>query len=347
MPTELPLVSLIVPCRNEERYIATCLSSVLSNGYPLDRLEVLVVDGQSTDATADTVRALAATHSCIRLLDNPRRITPAALNLGVREASGSLIMLIGAHASYPPGYIRSLVDGIMESGADAVGGACQTCPGSNTALAHAIAAGMGHPFGVGNAWFRLALEQPRWVDTVPFGCYRREIFQRIGGFDEDLVRNQDDEFNLRLLRHGGRLLLLPMVRSRYFARTSLRQLWRMYYQYGWYKPMVIRKLRAVMTVRQVIPAAFVMCLVVSALAGAVWPLLWVLLAAMLSAYAITTVAVSLSRARDLGVGVALRLMLVFPTLHFGYGTGFLLGMLAQRSSAHEPQGAADAVPLSR
>ena len=111
--------------------------------------------------------------------------------------------------------------------------------------------------------------------------------------------------------------------------------------------MVIRKLRAVMTVRQVIPAAFVMCLVVSALAGAVWPLLWVLLAAMLSAYAITTVAVSLSRARDLGVGVALRLMLVFPTLHFGYGTGFLLGMLAQRSSAHEPQGAADAVPLSR
>lgn len=347
MASELPLVSLVVPCRNEHGYIAACLSSLLSNGYPLDRLEILVVDGQSTDGSGDAIRALAAAYPCIRLLDNPRRVTPVALNLGVREARGSLVMLIGAHASYPPGYIRDLVDGLLDSGADVVGGACETCPGSDTAMARAIATGMGHPFGVGNAWFRLTSEQPRWVDTVPFGCYRREVFQRIGGFDEDLVRNQDDEFNLRLMRQGGRLRLLPKVRSRYFARSSLGQLWRMYFQYGWYKPMVIRKLRAVMTVRQVIPAAFLLCLLVFGLAGFTWPVLWGLLAAILLAYALTSAAVSVAKAREVGLGVAVRLMLVFPTLHFSYGSGFLLGLFSQWGRACEHEGAAGAVPLSR
>jgi hypothetical protein len=265
----------------------------------------------------------------------------------VLEARGSLVMLIGAHSSYPGGYIRGLVEGLIESGADAVGGACETCPGSDTPMAHAIATGMGHPFGVGNAWFRLASERPRWVDTVPFGCYRREVFQRIGGFDEDLVRNQDDEFNLRLIRKGGRLLLLPRLRSRYFARSTLRQLWRMYFQYGRYKPMVIRKLRRVMTARQLAPALFILCLLISGIAVAVWPRLWALPAALLSAYLLSLATVCLAKASDVGVGVSLRLLLVFPTLHFSYGAGFLLGLLDLLRSPHRRLRAANAVPLSR
>jgi Glycosyltransferases, probably involved in cell wall biogenesis len=344
---ELPLVSLVVPCRNEERHIGACLDSLLESGYPLDRLEILVVDGSSDDGTRALVAAAARKHSSVRLLENPRRITPAALNIGLAQAHGSVIMLIGAHSTYPGGYIRSLVDQLDASGADGVGGTCTTCPGADTAVATAIAVALAHPFGVGNSWFRIGTREPRWVDTVPFGCYRREVFDRIGGFDEDLVRNQDDEFNLRLLRRGGRLLLVPAVASRYYARASLGQLARMYYQYGLYKPLVIRKVGAVMTVRQVVPAAFVAALGGSLLVGALIPQARFLAAAIALLYTAVAAVAALAAVPRHGTRAAMALLAVFPVLHVSYGAGFLVGALRLIGLSHRRAPATHAVPLSR
>lgn len=325
MSSDRPWVSVIVPCRNEARWIASCLQSIIANDYPKDRLEVLVVDGMSDDGTRDAVEAEAARHPWIRMLDNPHRITPAALNVGIVAARGEVIVRMDAHNEYPPDYISSLVRWLEESGADNVGGSWVTRPANETVLARAIAAGLSHPVGVGNAHYRIGTPEPRWVDTVPFGCYRRAVFDRIGLFDEELVRNQDDEFNLRLKKSGGRILLVPQIASSYVARDSLRKVGRMMYQYGYFKPLVIRKIGAVMTVRQIVPAAFLLAVAFSAMAAAFHPAGVVLLAAILTAYGATIAAVSLALAVRRRAGWPLATAMVFPVLHVAYGLGFLKG----------------------
>ena len=249
----------MVPCRNEEGYIARCLDSILEGDYPRSLLEVLVVNGGSSDRTAEIVAAYAAAHRGVVALENPQGTTPAALNIGIRAASGRVIVRMDAHVLYPPDYIRRLVAGLEDSGADNVGGVLETVPGEDTPVAQAIALGISHRFGVGNSHFRVGTSERREVDTVPFGCFRREVFDRIGLFDEELIRNQDDEFNFRIITRGGRVLLLPDVFCRYFARRSFSQLARMYYQYGYFKPLVARKVGRVMTVRQLVPGLLVGC----------------------------------------------------------------------------------------
>ena len=265
MTSPRPAVSVVIPCRNEERYIGPCLDSLLECDYPLDRLEVLVVDGMSDDRTRDIVRQYAADHSFIRLVDNPKRITPCAMNAGVLAALGDVIMPMGAHAVYTQRYISRLVEALLETGADNVGGVLVTLPADDTATARALAIALSHPFGVGNSYFRIGARERRIVDTVPFGCYRKEVFQRIGLFDEELVRNQDDELNGRLVRAGGRIMLVPEVESRYYARGSFGQVARMFFQYGYFKPLAAWKVGRVTSLRQVVPAAFVAGLAVTGL----------------------------------------------------------------------------------
>jgi hypothetical protein len=179
---------------------------------------------------------------------------------------------------------------------------------------------------VGNSYFRTGTDEPRDVDTVPFGCYRREVFDRIGMFDEELIRNQDDEFNFRLITRGGRVLLLPNVLCRYYARGSFRQLARMYYQYGYFKPLVARKVGRVMTIRQLIPAILVACLSTSA-ALALWvPAARMLLAAVAGSYALLVLLCAVAAIPAHGVRCAAALTAVFPVLHFSYGSGFLRGI---------------------
>src|SRR5947209_3590107 len=256
-----------MPCRNEERYIGACLDSILATTYPLDRIELLVVDGMSEDRTREIVTGYPPRRSTISFPANRRCITPAALNIGMRAATGEIIMRMDAHVLYPPQYIPRLIDALQTSDADNVGGVIVTLPADRSTMAQAIAIGLAHPFGVGNAYFRIGVAAPRWVDSVPFGCFRREVFDRTGLFDEDLVRNEDDEFNLRLIKHGGRILLLPEVLSYYFARRWLRDVARMYYQYGYYKPLVAKKLDRVMTLRQLVPGLFLLSLAGTAALG--------------------------------------------------------------------------------
>jgi glycosyltransferase involved in cell wall biosynthesis len=320
------MVSVIIPCRNEEAYIARCLDSILASDYPRERLEVLVADGQSSDGTRPILVRYAALHPTIVLLDNPRGTTPAGLNVAIRAASGDIVIRMDAHVLYPPDYVSRLVAGLQESGADNVGGVLVTVPADDSPAAQAIAVGLSHRFGVGNSYFRTGISERREVDTVPFGCYRREIFDRIGMFDEELIRNQDDEFNFRLITRGGRVLLLPDVRCRYFARRSFRQLARMYYQYGYFKPLVARKVGRVMTVRQVIPALLVGCLSSSA-ALALWiPAARYLFAVVAGSYALLVALFAAGATRSHGLRCAAALAVVFPILHFSYGSGFLRGI---------------------
>jgi glycosyltransferase involved in cell wall biosynthesis len=343
--TSRPRVTVIVPCRNEARYLAACLDSLLAGEYPADRLELLVVDGRSDDGSRDIAAARAAGNAMVRVLDNPARIVPAALNIGIRAATGDVIARADAHVVYPPEYLTRLVAALRDSGADNVGGRLETVPAHDGPVARAIALALSHPLGVGNSHFRIGTSGPRWVDTVPFGCFRRDVFVRNGLFDEELVRNQDDEFNLRLIRRGGRILLLPDVVSRYYARGSYRQVGRMFYQYGRFKPLVARKVGGVMTVRQLVPPVFVALLLGGAALSLVWPparLPWV---AMVACYAAVVLAAAASAAGRHGLRTAMALAATFPALHLSYGVGFLrgLGGLLIDRGRSDPA----AVPLSR
>ena len=342
-----PFVSVIVPCRNEEQHLGRCLESILASDYPRDRMELFVVDGMSNDRTRDIVASWAARYPFIQLLDNPRRIAPCGLNIGIAAARGEVIVRMDAHVIYPPSYLPILVRALLERGADNVGGVLETLPGADTPMARAIALGLAHRLGVGNSYFRVGAREPRWVDTVAFGCFRREAFERAGLFDEELVRNQDDEFNFRLIRRGGRVLLMPTARAYYVARTSLRQLWRMYFQYGYFKPLVARKVGRVMTLRQLVPSLFLTTLGACGLAALWWRPAGLAGAGLAATYAAAVLAASAAVVPRHGLRVAAALALVFPVLHFGYGVGFLLGLRDHVLRPRKLSPELAALPLSR
>jgi glycosyltransferase involved in cell wall biosynthesis len=267
--SESPYVSVIIPCLNEREHIETCIESVMRGDYPPDRFELLVVDGMSDDGTRPILESLSNRYPILKVIDNPKKIQSVALNLGISHARGSVVVRMDAHCEYPANYVTKLVQWLRRSGADNVGGVWNNCPSADTTIAKAIAYSLSHPFGVGNAHYRIGTSAVRWVDTVPFGCYRREVFDCVGLYDEEMARNEDDEFNGRLLRQGGRILLVPDVEVRYYARESLQKLWRMSYQYGYFKPLVERKIGRVMTLRQIVPATFILVLAISG-AAAFW-----------------------------------------------------------------------------
>ena len=318
-------VSVIIPCRNEEKYIGKCLDNIIMGTFPTERLEILVVDGISNDGTRERVLSYAERYPFVRLIDNPMKITPAAMNAGIKSAGGDIIIRADAHAAYPSDYVSKLVSWMQRTGADNVGGVLVTRPGGEGRMAAAIAVAVSHPFGVGNSYFRIGTAKPRWVDTVPFGCWRKSVFAKIGLFDEDMVRNQDDELNFRLLRAGGRLLLVPDIVVKYFVRGRLSQLWQMYAQYGFFKPLVARKVGSVVTVRQLVPAGLVCVLALSALAAPFSRYALDLLLGTAGIYAVTNLACSLWAAQE-DLMLAAYIPAAFVTIHAAYGSGFLRGL---------------------
>jgi hypothetical protein len=249
---------------------------------------------------------------------------------------------------YPASYISELITGLEETGADNAGCVIATLPADDTPTARAIALALSHPFGVGNSYFRIGSNQRRrWVDSVAFGCYRREVFERIGMFDEELVRNQDDEFNFRLIKHGGRILLISDVVAQYYARGSLRHVARMFYQYGYFKPLVAQKVGRVMTIRQLVPALFIMSLVGSGLLSVLWPPAGVLCIGIAGTYAVVVLGCAARAARKQGLACGAVLTVLFPLIHFGYGLGFLRRIGEQLVGARRQPHDALALPLSR
>lgn len=320
------LISIIIPCRNEEGFIGKCLDSIIANDYPEDILEVLVVDGISEDGTRDFVERYAHQHHFIRLLDNPKKITPVALNIGIKHAKGNVIIRMDAHNIYPSDYISKCIDHLDKLDADNVGGVWITLPGSNTFIANSIAFVMSHPFGVGGAKFRTGIEKPTLVDTVPFGCYRREVFDNIGLFDEIFLRNQDDELNYRLTKSGGKIYLVPEIISYYHARPTLSKLWGQYFQYGYWKVRVIQKHKLPASWRHLVPIALVLSLITGttfALFSIVGLYFLILVA---GSYLLLTAFFSAQISTKKGWKYLFVLPLAFGAIHFSYGLGFLKGI---------------------
>jgi len=321
-----PFVSIIIPCRNEEKFIGKCLDSIIAQNYPKDKIEVLVVDGRSTDRTREIVKKYAQKYPFIKVLDNPRKITPTALNIGIRQAKGEIIIRMDAHNVYEESYVSKCVKYLKEYNVDNVGGIWVTLPANNTIVAKSIALALSHPFGVGNAYFRIGSKKPRFVDTVPFGCYKKEVFEKIGLFDEELIRNQDDEFNLRLIKNGGKILLVPDIISYYYARDSLSKLWKMYFQYGYFKPLVVRKIGDILTWRQLIPAIFVSSLILTGVLSFFSKLFLWLFSLIVCSYLLTNFGFSFAIAIKKELKFFPVLPFVFATLHFSYGLGYLKGI---------------------
>lgn len=319
-----PMISVVIPCRNEIEHIASCLSSVFEQEDVPGNFEVIVADGMSEDGTREVLNHLCGVHAGLRVVDNPGRITSAALNTGIRNARGRYIAIMGAHAHYAHDYLKRCLEVADATGADNVGGS-MNCIGDSK-LEKAIAAAHHSPFAVGGArWHNPGYEGP--ADTVFGGFYRREVFDRIGLFDEKLVRNQDDELNLRLTRAAGKIWHSPRIQSWYHPRASLAALFRQYMQYGYWKVCVVRKHGRPASIRHLVPALFVVALLVLLPLAFFFDAASWLGLALIGAYLACDIAASATTAARSELGQFPILLAVFPCYHFGYGAGFLRGMI--------------------
>ena len=320
----LPVVSLVVPMYNETNSIAQCLDALVGQDYPADCLELLIVDGMSTDNSATVVQAHMAKHPNIQLLQNPRRTTPVAFNIGIRAARGDFIGIISAHSILASDYVSQCVRYSEQTGAEHVGG-LMTAVGVER-IAGAIAESTNSPFGVGGSRFHYD-QREQYVESVYMGVYRREVFDRVGLFDEGLVRNQDDEFNYRLHKAGGRHFQTPAIRSVYYSRATYRSLWRQYLQYGFWKPRVLKKVPGSIRWRHLAPPAFALVLVGGAVLvpfSAVARIVW------LSIIGLYVAAMSMGAgrvARKLGSWSFPLSLAAFHVMHLAYGLGFLGGLI--------------------
>ena len=329
----IPSVTVIMPIRNEAAYIERSLRSVLAQDYPAERLQVIVVDGQSTDQTQEIVRQLAHSYQHefdgqyteIILLENPQQIVPTALNIGLTHAQGEVIVRVDGHCQVPANYISHCVALLQQQQVDCVGGPIQTI--GETPVAATIALAMSSAFGVGGSSFRTVLDRTQFVDTLAFGAYTRQIMQRCGAFDEELVRNQDDEYNYRLRKLGGRILLSNAVRLQYYSRGTLSKLWSQYYQYGYWKVRVLQKHPGQMQWRQFVPPFFVAALLGGLLSAPFKPIVWALWGSMLVLYLLANLTASAWTAARHGWRHLPLLPLVFAILHISYGLGFLVGLI--------------------
>jgi GT2 family glycosyltransferase len=319
----VPKVTVVVPMRNEEDHIDRCLQSIFDQDYPGEQVEILVVDGMSTDSSRRIVSGFAGRHANVRLLDNEKRIAPAAFNLGIRNAGGSMVAIIGAHCSLAPDYISNCVHYLSTREAECVGGAIENI--GEGFWGQVISLAMSSPFGVGDAHFRYA-HQERYVDTLAFGAYRREVFDKIGLFDENLVRNQDYELNYRLRKAGGKILLTPAIKSHYYTRSSLRKLWSQYFQYGFWKVQMLRKHPRSVRVRQLVPPLFVLILLLSGALSAISSLAAWVFALVVTGYLSLSLAFSFSIAARKGWRYFPILPVIFACLHLSWGLGFLYSL---------------------
>jgi glycosyltransferase involved in cell wall biosynthesis len=323
----MPSVSIVIPCRNEREHIEGCIRSVLRQESPPEGFEVIVADGMSSDGTREILERLAAEDPRLQIIDNPDRAVPMGLNLAIRRAQGEWIARLDAHSEYPTNYLKICIDTGERTRADNVGGTVVTLSREETLMGRIVQALTTHRFGVGNAGFRVgAGEGP--ADTVPFGCYRRRVFERVGWFDERLVRNQDYEFNRRLAKAGGRIWLNPEINASYYNQAHFAGLLRQAFitaewnVYMWYLAPYS------FTWRHAIPLAFVSTLILMASCSFVWPrAAFIVLAAILSAYFILALKAAGEQSKRYGKRLFPFLPLAFWLYHVAYGLGELKGFL--------------------
>lgn len=320
-------ISIIAPCRNEERFVRPFLNNMLSQDYPKENMELLVIDGNSTDSSREIVKEYCAAHPFIKLIINEKQTVPFALNKGIVMASGDYIVRTDLHAIYPKEYLSTLIEQIELLNADNVGGVCLTLPAREKSVkCKAIATVISNRFGVGNSYFRIGSDRIMKVDTVPFGCFRKELFGKIGLFDEELTRNQDDEFNGRIIREGGSIYLIPSLRIKYYARDSVAKVSKMFYQYGLFKPLVNRKLGSPATLRQFVPIAFLFGLFFGGILSFFSNTVMVLYFTVLSVYILLSFCFTRTEIKK-DFKLVFFLPWLFPVIHLSYAWGYFRGII--------------------
>ena len=323
-------VSIIIPCRNEEKFIGKCLDSIIVNDYPKDKVEVLVVDGMSEDGTRALVQRYIQRYPFIRLLDNHKKIIPTAMNIGIKNAGGEIIMKIDSHSTYERDYISKCVRYLNEYNADNVGGIIIALPRNNTIMGKAIVLTLSCPFGVGNSYFRIGTgsESPMWSDTAFSGCYRREVFDRIGLYDENIARSEDIAINSRLRRSGGKILLVPEIVSYYYARSKFGEFCKHNFDNGFWITYPLKYSRVLFSWRHLVPLVFVSSLIGSAALSVFSQIFLWLFLFILGSYALTNVYFSIKiTAQEKDFRYLFAMPLTFAALHIGYGMGSLWGLL--------------------
>ena len=334
---KIPFVSVIMPVRNEADFIERSLKAVLAQKYPHDSMEIIIADGLSTDETRFLIERLAGVSDIpISIVDNPERIAPTGLNYAIAKSKGEIVVRVDGHCEIDPDYVVNCVKYLQEGKAEGVGGPIETV--GETWRAKAIAVAMSSTFGVGGSAFRTINDREMYVDTVAFPGYKREILDKAGPFNQELIRNQDDEFNYRIRKLGGRILLAPDIRARYYSRSTFKSLWRQYFQYGYWKVRVFQLHPKQMSLRQFVPFGFVLGIFLLSLSSiffsaAGWTLLVVLGLYFLASIAATLKAASRTEAKGLPL-----VFLSFPILHVSYGLGFAAGLLAFRKKWRQSPG---------
>jgi succinoglycan biosynthesis protein ExoA len=329
---DCPFVSVVMPVHNEIKFISRSVPAVLNQDYARDRMEIIIADGMSTDGTRKLLQEYALADNRLLIIDNPKSIVAAGLNAAFAVSRGQIIVRVDGHCEIARDYVRRCVAHLLEDGVDGVGGSVETI--GETYIARVIAKAMSSKFGVGNSSFRTVHHRTLLADTIPFPAYRREIIEKAGPYDEELVRNQDDEYNYRLRERGAKLLLAADVKSRYYSRSSLKMLWRQYYQYGFWKVRVMRKHPRQMSTRQYVPAVFVAALLSIGATSIVFPSAAPAFLFIAASYALASLSAAIWTCRN-DLSALPAMPLAFAALHLGYGLGFLWGLIRLAVRAHK------------
>jgi succinoglycan biosynthesis protein ExoA len=323
------IVSIIVPCYNEEKTIQQVLEGFLSQSYPRQFMEVIIADGLSTDETRREIATFARDHEdlSITVLDNPKRIIPAALNLALQAAHGDIILRFDGHSIPYPDYVETCVRDLEAGLGEIVGGTWEIRPGAETWIARSIAAAAAHPLGVGDALYRHS-DKPAYVDTVPFGAFKKALLASVGNYDENLMVNEDYEFNTRVREHAGRIWMNPAIRSIYFARSTLRGLVKQYWRYGFWKYHMLRQYPHSLRWRQALPPLFVLSIIALLVLGCFFNPIFILLGIEILLYiAIMLGAGILSACKHHDGMLMLGLPTTISSMHLAWGSGFLWGII--------------------
>lgn len=326
--SELPRVSIIIPMRDEEKYIEKCLQSLIDQDYPRGKMEILAVDGMSEDGTREIIKKYSKEFNFIKLIDNLKVFTTHAFNIGIKNASGDIIITMGAHTTYSPNYVSTIVKHLSDNKADCVGSIAETLPGKNTILAKAISFAISSPFGVGNSYMRIGVKNPCYVDTVSCPGYKKGIFDKIGLFNEKLIRNQDLEFNLRLKRAGGKILLAPDIITYYYPKSNLKDFFIHNFRDAFWVTYPLKFGIEAFSWRHLVPLIFILSLVVTAGLSLFFIIFLWLFLLIFGLYFLVNIYFSAQIAKKKKKFLYLFIIpIVFILRHFGHGTGSLVGLI--------------------
>jgi len=324
-------VSVIIPCYNEQATIGQLLEAIYNQTYPKNELEVVVADGLSTDNTRKVVKDYLVLHPDlqIRVIDNLRRVIPSGLNRAIESSIGQYIVRMDAHSIPNCDYIQKCIEGLEANLGENIGGTWEIQPGSATWIAKSIAMAASHPIGAGDARYRIG-GAAQEVETVPFGAFHRDLIRKIGMFDENLLSNEDYEFNARIRQSGGRVWLDPSISSIYYARPTLSELAKQYWRYGYWKAQMLRKHAKTLRWRQILPPLFVLALLGLGILTPVWILARWLLALIVILYIIVVFGIGILMSRKhSSISLMIGVPLATATIHFSWGTAFLWGLIAK------------------